>query len=111
MTLRATIQRSVMPGELLKRVPQRFHACVDVGVLGDQPVDLLLFPPDAGHVVTSKDIRKAVGERTSAARLVAIGYNFTAEARDLVDSLGGWLFAEHGFFEWTDDTWRAIRQR
>ena len=111
MTLRATMQRSVKPDEVLRRIPQRFRAGVNVALLGTGPVDLLVFPPDTSHVVTSKDLRKAVEGRDSKARLVAIGYDFTTEARDLVDSLSGLLFSERGFFEWTDERWHAIRQR
>ena len=43
MATRATTQRSVNPDAVLKRLPQRFRACIDIGVLGQDPVDLVIF--------------------------------------------------------------------
>ena len=112
MGTRATTQRSVDPETVLKRLPPRFRACVDVGVLGRAAVDLIVFEPGEGHVVTSKDLQKALALRgASPARLVAVGYDFTEEARAAVDAQGGLLFSERSFFGWTDERWHAVKQR
>jgi hypothetical protein len=112
MATRATTQRSVSPDAMLKRLPPRLRVCVDVGVLGQEPVDLVVFETGEGHVVTSKDLQKALAQRAeSGARLVAVGYDFTEEARALVDAQGGLLFSERSFFGWTDERWNAVRQK
>jgi hypothetical protein len=112
MGTRATTQRSVDPEALLKRLPPRLRSCVDVGVLGSGAVDLLVFEPGEGHVVTSKELQKALAQLNEPqARLVAVGYDFTEEARALVDARGGLLFSERSFFGWTDESWHAVKQR
>jgi hypothetical protein len=73
---------------------------------------LIAFEPGEGHVVTSKDLQRALAQRTgSQARLVAVGFDFTEEARVLVDAQGGLLFSERSFFGWTDESWHAVKQR
>lgn len=112
MATRATTQRSVQPEAVLKRLPQRFRSCVDVGALGKDPVDLVIFETGDGHVVSSKDLRKALDRRAdSSSRLVAIGCDFTEEARALVDAQGGLAFSERSYFGWTDQTWHAVKQK
>jgi hypothetical protein len=81
-------------------------------VLGTDAVDLVVFEPGEGHVVTSKDLQKALAQRAeSHARLMAVGYDFTEEARAAVDSQGGLLFSERSFFGWTDESWHAVKQK
>jgi hypothetical protein len=105
MVTRTTPQLSVMTDAVLKRLPPRFRGCVDVGLLGSEPVDLLIFETGEGHVVNSKDLRRALDARVeSSGRLVAVGYDFTEEARALVDTQGGLLFSELSFFGWTDES-------
>ena len=112
MTTRATTQRSVEPNAVLQRLPKRFRSCVDIGTLGEGPVDLLVFETGEGHVVTSKDLKRALGQRAnSTARLVAVGYDFTEEARASVDAQGGLVFSERSFFGWTDERWYAVKQK
>jgi hypothetical protein len=112
MGTRATTQRLVDPEAVLKGLPPRFRACVDVGVLGRDPVYLVVFAPGDGQVVTSKDLRKALARRgASSARFVAVGYDFTEEARTLVHVLGGLLFSERSVMGWTDERWHAVKQR
>jgi hypothetical protein len=72
----------------------------------------MVFETGEGHVVTSKDLRKALdGRGASSARLVAVGYDFTEEARALVDAENGLLFSERSFFGWTDERWHAVNQK
>ena len=111
MATRATTQRSVDPDAVLKRLPPRFRSYVDVSAVGKDTVDLVVFEPGEGHVVTSKDLQKALARRgESQARLVAVGYDFTQEARAAVDAQGGLLFSERSY-GWTDERWHAVRQR
>jgi len=112
MTTRARTYISVNPDTVLKRLPQRFRGCVDIRLLGTEPVDLIVFKTGEGHVVSSKDLRKALADSPkSSARLVAVGYDFTEEARALVDVQNGLLFSEDGFFGWTDESWHSVNQR
>jgi hypothetical protein len=113
MGTRATVQRAVEPPAVLKRLPPRLRSCVDLGVVGADAVDLVVFEPGEGHVVTSKDLEKALAQRgDSHARLVAVGYDFTEEARMIVvEAKGGLLFSERSFFGWTDEMWHAVKQR
>ena len=112
MATRATTQRSVEPDAVLQRLPKRFRSCVDIGALGEAPVDLVVFETGEGHVVTSKDLNRALEPRAdSSARLVAVGYDFTEEARVLVEAQGGLVFSERSFFGWTDERWHAVKQR
>src|SRR6185503_21214230 len=54
--------------------------------LGQEPVDLVVFETGESHVVSSKDLQKALIQRAdSTARYLAVGYDFTEEARALVD--------------------------
>jgi hypothetical protein len=112
MATRATTQRSVKPDAVLQRLPKRLRSCVDVGALGEGPVDLVVFETGEGHVVTSKDLDKALEPRAdSNARLVVVGYDFTEEARASVDGQGGLVFSERSFFGWTDERWHAVKQK
>ena len=112
MATRATTQRSVEPNAVLQRLPKRFRSCVDISALGDGSVDLLVFETGEGHVVTSKDLNRALEPIAgSSARLVAVGYDFTEEARALVDAKGGRVFSERSFFGWTDERWHAAKQK
>jgi hypothetical protein len=80
--------------------------------LGKKTVDLVIFETGEGHVVSSKDLRKALAQRTeSTARLVAVGYDFTEEARALIGTEGGLVFSERSFFGWTDERWHAANQK
>ena len=71
----------------------------------------MLFTPGDRYVVTSKDLLKVLADRTASdAQLVAVGYDFTQEARDLIASAGGLMFTEAGYFGWTDEMWHSIHQ-
>jgi hypothetical protein len=113
MATRATTHLSVEPDQVVKRLPPRYRACVDVALLGRKPVDLLVFQTGENHVVDSTDLRKALEDRAgSPERIVAVGYDFTEEARTLVDAAGGISFSQRSFvLGWTDERWHAIRQR
>src|SRR5262245_37058803 len=111
MRTRVTTQRAVETESLLKRLPPRLRSCVDVSVLGSDPVDLIVFS-GGRHVVTSRDVQKALAKRgESKARFVAVGSDFTEEARALVGAQGGLLFSKRNFPGWTDESWHAVRQR
>jgi hypothetical protein len=52
------------------------------------------------------------GRAGSPGHIVAVGYDFTEEARTLVDAEWGILFSERSFVSgWTDERWQATRQR
>ena len=96
----------------MERLPKRFRSCVDIGALGADPVDLVVFETGEGRVAASKDLKKALEPRVgSSARLVVVGYDFTEEARALVAAQGGLVFSERSFFGWTDEMWHAAKQK
>ena len=72
----------------------------------------MVFETGESHVVSSKDLQKALIQRAdSTARYLAVGYDFTEEARALVDAQGGLVFSERSFFGWTDDSWYAVNDK
>jgi hypothetical protein len=84
---------------------------VQVGLLGDEPVDLIFFEPGEGHVVSSTDLQKALSKRGySSGRLIAAGYDFTQEARSSIEALEGIVFSERDSWGWTDEKWHAVHQ-
>ena len=112
MRVKGNLQASVPATDLPQRLPPRFKNCVDASLIKGATVDLLLFTPGDRNVVSSKDLAKALQQRNiqSESQLVAVGYDFTQEARDLISNTGGLLFVEGGYFGWTDEMWRSIRQ-
>ena len=112
MSTRATLQFAVEPERVLSRLPARFRSIVDRRALSTKPVDLLIFETGEGHVVTLKDLRKALEARVDAvASLLAVGYDFTEEVRALISSQGGLVFSEHNVWGWTEASWHAVRHR
>ena len=111
MKVKGSLQASVPTIELPKRIPPRFKKCVDSSMVSTPTTDLMLFTPGDRYVVTSRDLLKVLADRpVSEAQLVAVGYDFTQEARDLIASSGGLMFTEAGYFGWTDEMWHSIHQ-
>jgi hypothetical protein len=82
MATRSSIQFSVEPGTLLRRLPPRFRKIVDPSVVGEVLADLFVFETGDGHVVASKDLTKALSKYgDSSGRLVVVGHDFTQEVR------------------------------
>jgi hypothetical protein len=112
MTTRSTTHRNVPTDKVLTRIPHRLRNCCDVSLLRNESVNLIVFEPGEGHIVASKDVAKALNaSREIVGRIVAIGYDFTDEARALVDEQGGLVFSERGFHGWTDESLRAVKTR
>jgi hypothetical protein len=111
MSTGSNIQRAVDPSDVLKRLPSRFRELVNVNLLGKLPVDLMVFEAGKGSIVTLKDLQKALNSRVeSVLKLVAVGYDFTDEARTIVYGMGGLIFSELNTFSWTEDRLLAVRQ-
>ena len=111
MRVKGSLQASIPTVDLSKRIPPRYKKCVDPSLVTSATTDLLLFTPGDRYVVTSKDLLKVLADRSvSEAQLVAVGYDFTQEARDLIASAAGLIFTEGGYFGWTDEMWHSIHQ-
>jgi hypothetical protein len=107
MATRSSIQFSVEPGTILRRLPPRFRKIVDPDVVGEVLADLLVFETGEGHVVASKDLAKAMLKYgDSPGKLVVVGHDFTQEARLFINERGGLLFSERDF-GWSDERWNA----
>jgi hypothetical protein len=111
MGTRATFHPSVEPAALPKRVPSRYRSLLDASVLSGAPVDVLVFETGSGHVVTMKDLARALPGGRSCPSLLAFGYDFTEEVRSEIAALGGTVLAEHNVWGWTEESWRAVRTK
>ncbi len=97
MGTRASLHTAVDSAAVWSRLPLRYRTDVSIAELGVDPIDLLVFETDGGRVVTLEDLAKALsGIERPSTRLVAIGYDFTEEARTRIRSLGGLIFSERG---------------
>ena len=77
-------------------------------VRGDGPFRLLAFA--SSRVVPSRPVAKALDRVPHDEQaLVAVGHNFTAEARDLLATRGATPVTD-GDFYWTDESYASIRQ-
>jgi hypothetical protein len=84
---------------------------VEYGLIGNAPIDLIVFEPGDGHVVSSSDLQRALQKRgSSCGDLVAVGYDFTQEARSKIENLEGKIFSERGSWGWTDERWNAVHK-
>ena len=111
MKARGILQAALPASDLAKRIPPRFKKCVDASLVSSATIDLLLFPPGSRYVVSSRDLLKALEHRmASDAQLVAVGYDFTDEARGVIALANGLAFTEAGYFGWTDEMWQSIHQ-
>ncbi len=109
--MRKTIYQAISPSTVLDRISPRLRKSVDINLVGNDPVHLIVFPPESRNVVTSNTIRKALSKLpTSSDRIVAVGYDFTAEAREVLHQINALVFSERSF-GWTDERWRATQQK
>jgi hypothetical protein len=112
MGTRASFYPRVTPDAVAVRLPPRYRPLVNASALGTEPVDLLVFEAGSRHVVTLKDLERALsGATRDANSLLAVGYDFTEEVRFELGAVGGIIFAEHNVWGWTEESWRAIRSR
>jgi hypothetical protein len=103
MGTRSSLHSGVDAAAVWSRLPQRYRTIVDIAALGADPIDLLVFETDEGHVVTLEDLAKALsGIQGPPMQLAVIGYDFDEKARAKIDSLGGFVFAEQNVSGWTE---------
>jgi hypothetical protein len=104
MGTRASLHSGLDPAGVWSRLPHRYRTIVAISALGDGPIDLLVFEAGERHVVTSKDLGKALsGIEGPSTQLAVIGYDFTEEARARIRLLGGFIFAEQNVLDWTEE--------
>jgi len=109
--MRKTIYQAISPSTVLDRISSRLRKCVDINLIGNNPVHLIVFPPESRNVVAANAIKKALSKLPiSSDRIVAVGYDFTAEAREVLHEINALVFSESSF-GWTDERWYAIQQK
>jgi hypothetical protein len=70
---------------------------------------VLLFPHEREDVVISSAVRHALqSQHSSDERMIAVGGNFTEEARAFLDAAGV-IVLRLSDFHWTDDSYKAIK--
>ncbi len=111
MGTRATFHRNVEPASLARRVPPRCRALLDLSALGAAPLDVLVFEAGSEHVVTLKDLSRALPGGRGSGPLLALGYDFTEEVRSEIAARGGTVLAEHNVWGWTEESWRDVRTK
>ena len=104
------IQRGLSAEALRASVPARYRPQLPE-ILPEPPYTLLLFRNDRNDVVMSRAVEAALEDLVGEAeRLVAVGGCFTAEGQELLLSRRATVL-QLSEFHWTDDSYRAIRER
>lgn len=106
--MKPVIARGLEAPEIRKRISKAAsHLFLESRFLG-KTYDLVQFPHDSSHVVTSRVILKAIGKITpSPNQPMVFGWDFTIEAREALDEIGAIVLSER-FFGWSDERWIAI---
>ena len=94
-------------------IPPEFHRWLDESLLHGSAYSVISFPSKHGEsntIVDSKALKKALAKARSGAQVVAVGHNFTAEARDLLADINAMCFFASDFY-WTDSSWASIRDQ
>ena len=94
-------------------IPPEFHRWLDETRLDGSSYAVISFPSKHGEsntIVDSKALKKALAKARSGAQVVAVGHNFTAEARDLLAEIKALCFSASDFY-WTDSSWANIRDQ
>jgi hypothetical protein len=99
-------------GKRLRRLlPPNYRGRVPAAVRDEVSYSLILFPHDAEDVIRSSLVRKALARLVTLAPggLVAVGANFTEEARQELARRGAVVVAL-GDFYWTDASYDGVTQ-
>ena len=60
--MRKTIYQAISPSTVLDRISSRLRKCVDINLIGNNPVHLIVFPPESRNVVAANAIKKALSQ-------------------------------------------------
>jgi hypothetical protein len=108
--MKATIFLDISGVQALNRLAPAARNLVQSAVFENKTIDLLAFPFSSSNVVTSSAIKKALAKLEGRDNLVvAVGWDFTLEARALLKERGAVAFGRD--FGWTDARWFAIKQK
>ena len=107
--MRASIKRGVRGAEIERAIPRRYAGIADPVARRADQLTVVVFPDDG--VVTSADVAR-VARRISGAKDHGIAFvgEATVEALVALAACGVRCFALRSF-GWTDERYRAIRQR
>lgn len=111
MAAKAKIHAGILGDQLAARLSREARALLPTAQLAGQSVDAIVFEFNSSAVVTGRALRRALDrlDKLSRARLVIIGWDFTLEARAIVQEMDAVLvFARE--FGWSDARWLAARQ-
>jgi hypothetical protein len=100
-----------IPGESLRsRLPANARSLVSDTQFAGTTLDALIFPFSSGAVVTKRVLEKALSKVAAHGNaLVVVGWDFTVEARAIIDGTKAVLLFHHEF-GWTDAMWAEARQ-
>lgn len=114
MPLKPNISNKVPPDGVRSRISPEFHGLVDDSLLRGPSYTVISFPGvrgDSTSIVDSKSLERALRKSPLAGdRLVVVAHNFTAEAREILDSLNAICFFSSDFY-WSDESWADIRDK
>jgi hypothetical protein len=108
--LKPTIILEIQGDKIRQRVSQRARHLVNESQFSELVVNLALFPHDTSKIVTSASIAKMLAKiGKSEKKLVVVGWDFTIEARDMLNDTEARIISER-FFGWTDESWSTIKK-
>lgn len=108
--MKHTVQRGLSADALRATVPPRYRPLLS-NALPDPPYTLLLFRNDRNDVVLSRAVGAALADVAGEPEaLVAVGGCFTAEGLELLRARQASVL-QLSEFHWTDESYRAIRER
>lgn len=102
------LYQGITSEKLIKVIPAKYKSLISkVPLIGIS--DIVIFPVD--KVILSNKIKKALGSlgEDTNNRKIFIGYNFTAEAKEIMSD-NNIDFIEFHSFNWTDESYTNIRQ-
>ena len=109
MAVKPTVALGI-PGEALRsRLPARAKHLVSDRQFSGTQLDAMIFPYSAGAVVTKRVIEKALAKvEKRGMALVVVGWDFTAEARAVLDTRQALVLSDREF-GWTEATWTKAK--
>ena len=106
--MKFSIQKNIEFAEVTRTLPKRFRSLMKSGIPSDENCTVIVF--GGNRVIRSKFVQSALEKLGPDFNptILAFGYNFTDESRDLLQLHGAQIYTERDFY-WTDTTYTKIR--